>query len=435
MEAPKNILFMITLNSQLRRFQSLFLFAAVILCNAQTSKEEIFSDIRKTGGVYYVYPNPASTPPPPPAGYQPFYISHYGRHGSRWLINDKDFSGALEILKKASENNALTETGKSALQRLQHIWALAEGHNGDLTQVGAMQQKQISQRMVKNNPQVFEGNSIVTAKSTLVPRCILSMAYFTNELVIKNPKLQLNMESSDKYMKYLNHHTKESIDFRSNDSFWQEEKRKFKQETLQSDRFIKNIFNNEEYVYKNINPEKLIEAFYWIASDMQNLETDISFYDLFTKEELFNIYQGINYQTYVNDGPSPLSKGLVKNNAIPLVKNILEEAENYIKNNTNGASLRFGHDGNIIPLLAFLNVNGMNKEETDPKEVYKIWNTFQAAPMAANFQMIFYRNKQNEVLVKFLLNENEVKIPVQTSRFPYYPWQDVKAYLKKLTNS
>jgi NDP-sugar pyrophosphorylase family protein len=57
------------------------------------------------------------------------------------------------------------------------IWEIAEGHNGDLTELGGLQHKQISQRMFKNNPQAFGNNAIVTAKSTVVPRCIISMAY------------------------------------------------------------------------------------------------------------------------------------------------------------------------------------------------------------------------------------------------------------------
>lgn len=419
-----------------KSFSILLVISATFLYNAQTSKkEEIFSDIAKTGGVYYAYPKPSNKLTAVPSGYQEFYLSHYGRHGSRWLINDKDFSGVMDVLKKANDNNVLTETGKSALQRLEKIWTMAEGHNGDLTELGGFQHQQISQRMFKNNAHAFEGNAIVTAKSTVVPRCIISMAYFTNELKGNNPKLQISIESSDKYMKYLNHHTKESIDFKSQDSFWQEEKRKFKQDGVRLDRFIKNLFNNDDYIYKNVNPEKVVESFYWIASDMQNLETDISFYDLFTKEEIFNIYQAINYQFYVNDAASPLSKGLVKNNAIPLVKNILEEAEDYIKNNKKGASLRFGHDGNIAPLLALLDVENMGAEEINPREVYKIWNAYDVAPMAANLQMIFYKNRKNHVLVKFLHNENEVHIPIKTNSFPYYQWNDVKTYLENLTIS
>lgn len=410
----------------------IILFFFFLEYNGQISKEEILSDINTTGGVYYAYPSSNIELSKVPKDYTPFYISHYGRHGSRWLISENDFLSVLKVLRSASDNQALTENGINALKKLEKIWKLAEGHNGDLTELGAKQQEEISRRMIKNNFQAFEGKSFVTAKSTVVPRCIISMAYFTKELIANNPNINLTIESSDKYMKYLNHHTKESIDFRNGDSFWQEEKRKFRQDNMQPDRFVNNLFNNKNYIYKNINPEKLMEGFYWIASDMQNINTDISFYDLFTKDELFNIYQSINYQTYVNDGPSPLSKGIVKKNAIPLVKNILNEAEYYIDNKIRGASLRFGHDGNIIPLLALLKIEGMDNEEINPKEVFKVWNTFQAAPMAANLQLIFYKNKKDNVVVKILHNEREVKIPLDTNQFPYYEWKDVKSYLERI---
>lgn len=410
----------------------IILFFFFLEYNGQISKEEILSDINTTGGVYYAYPTSNIELSKVPKDYTPFYISHYGRHGSRWLISENDFLSVLKVLRSASDNQALTENGINALKKLEKIWKLAEGHNGDLTELGAKQQEEISRRMIKNNFQAFEGKSFVTAKSTVVPRCIISMAYFTKELIANNPNINLTIESSDKYMKYLNHHTKESIDFRNGDSFWQEEKRKFRQDNMQPDRFVNNLFNNKNYIYKNINPEKLMEGFYWIASDMQNINTDISFYDLFTKDELFNIYQSINYQTYVNDGPSPLSKGIVKKNAIPLVKNILNESEYYIDSKIRGASLRFGHDGNIIPLLALLKIEGMDNEEINPKEVFKVWNTFQAAPMAANLQLIFYKNKKDNVLVKILHNEREVKIPLDTNNFPYYEWKDVKSYLERI---
>ena len=95
--------------------------AATFLYQGQTTKEEILSNLNQTGGGYYAYPTPTKKLTAVPTGYQPFYISHYGRHGSRWLISDKDFSGVMDILKKANDHNALTENGKSALQRLESI--------------------------------------------------------------------------------------------------------------------------------------------------------------------------------------------------------------------------------------------------------------------------------------------------------------------------
>ena len=50
--------------------------------------------------------------------------------------------------------------------------------------------------------------------------------------------------------------------------------------------------------------------------------------------------------------------------------------------------------------------------------------------MAGNIQMVFFRNKKNpeDILVKFLLNEVETRIPVATDRFPFYAWSDVEAF-------
>ena len=57
---------------------------------AQTAKDEIFNDLNKAGGVYYAYPVSTVEQTPAPKGYEPFYVSHYGRHGSRYLIADND---------------------------------------------------------------------------------------------------------------------------------------------------------------------------------------------------------------------------------------------------------------------------------------------------------------------------------------------------------
>lgn len=72
----------------MNRIMILFYFCFIwIGADAQTAKEEIFENPEKAGGVYYAYPDkgiPAATKIPD--GYEPFYISYYGRHGSRYLI-------------------------------------------------------------------------------------------------------------------------------------------------------------------------------------------------------------------------------------------------------------------------------------------------------------------------------------------------------------
>ena len=59
--------------------------------------------------------------------------------------------------------------------------------------------------------------------------------------------------------------------------------------------------------------------------------------------------------------------------------------------------------------------------------------------MAANIQFIFYKNSKKpdaDVLVKALLNEEEVTMPLPKTSTPYYyKWKDFKTFYLKLLNS
>ena len=172
-------------------------------------------------------------------------------------------------------------------------------------------------------------------------------------------------------------------------------------------------------------------GFYWIAVDMQDIPTDLSFFDVFEGDELFNVWQCNNYRFYVCNANHAASKGIVVDNATHLLRNIIESADEALSKGDVAATLRFGHDGNVIPLLAILGIENFNVAVEAPEEVYKAWCDFQAAPMAANVQMVFYKNKSNDVLVKFMHNEREVHIAMDSDIWPYYRWNDVREYLSK----
>lgn len=121
-------------------------------------------------------------------------------------------------------------------------------------------------------------------------------------------------------------------------------------------------------------------------------------------------------------------------NACPALKNIIESADSVISHQSNGATLRFAHDGNLIPLAGLLRLEDCYNSEGNPYNFYKAFNSFKIAPMAGNIQILFFRNKKNpsDVLVKFLLNEKETRIPVNTDNFPFYKWNDVKDFYNNI---
>ena len=400
--------------------------------SAQTTFEEISADLNKAGGVYLAYPKVEAKQTPAPKGYKPFYVSHYGRHGSRYLLGDRDYLWIIQLMQKADSVNGLTPLGKDVLKRLTLVWQEVQGRAGDLTPLGVRQHQGIAERMTKNFPEVFRGKRSVSARSTVVYRCAMSMAAFGDRLKGLNPQLNISYEMSEKYMSYLNYHTDRSNAFTHGEKGpWVEEYRKFEEQQVKPDRLVNTLFSNADFIRCEVNPNNLMWGLYWIAVDMQDIETPVSFYDIFTAREMFDLWQCVNYRFYIGNANPLASKGIVMANAKSLVENIIESADAAIKDHSIAATLRFGHDGNVIPLLALLQIENFDVAVAGPSEVYKYWCDFKATPMASNVQIVFFENKKGDVLVKFLHNEKEVHIPVKTDNWPYYHWNEVRDYYQK----
>lgn len=402
---------------------------------AQSTKQEMFDTPEKTAGVYYAYPaKDITAQKPAPTGYKPFYISHFGRHGSRYLISDDQYKVVIDLLQDAAQKNALSPLGKEVLARLNTVWKETEFRGGDLSPLGVREQRGIAERMYAQFPGVFLNNTAISAQSTTVLRCAMSMDAFSERLKELNPRLQIDRDPSMKHQRYLNYHTPESNAFNSSKSPWKADYDKFEKDHNQPSRLINTLFTSSDYINTLANPKQLMMQLYEIAGGMQNIETKLSFYDLFEKQELFDLWQIRNYKNYVSDGNSALNGGLMFENAKPVLKDILQRANQAISSPANGVSLRFAHDGNIIPLAMLLHLKDTYNSVSQPSEFYTAWSNYKVAPMAGNIQMVFFRKPGNkDVLVKFLLNENEILVPpLKSDLLPYYHWKDVEAYYNSL---
>ena len=124
------------------------LFLAVLLMAAAGMNAQNFSPER-TGGVYFAYPGGGEQWTMDNGqwtmdGLQPFYISHYGRHGSRWLPSSERYEW---VMTQFQDKSRLTPLGKSVRQRLKKICRNASGNAGQLTPLGAEQHRGIARRM------------------------------------------------------------------------------------------------------------------------------------------------------------------------------------------------------------------------------------------------------------------------------------------------
>ena len=387
---------------------------------------------------YDIYPD--SIPnnlTPAPRGKQPFYISHYGRHGSRYINKRSGYDIPYKMMVHANEVNELTSTGKQVLAEMNLILDDSEDRWGDLTSLGKQQQRQIAGRMISRFPEVFADSVCVSAISTTVPRCIMSMEAFVVELVQHNPHLNVTMDASKSTQWYMNH--QDPVLRKSTlDSVAQKAYDAYTDSRLGNSRLMEMLFKNPDIV-KELVDESFFN-YYLMKMGLFQLNTYKSIRscirELFTTDDLYRMWQIDNALWYLQYGFCPLNGGKYPYSQRYLLRQIIEDADSCISLPHPSAQFRFGHETVLLPLVCLMGVNGFDLKTTNLDEIEeKGWWCSSVFPMGANIQFVFYRSdpQDKDVLFKVLLNEQEATLPFRSDCAPYYHWKDFRRYyLKKL---
>lgn len=414
----------------------MLLSAATVM--AQSVRREIENNVRLSASNHLAYPNPSPEKlTEAPGGKKPFHISHYGRHGSRFLIGKDEYDYPYNTLLKADSAGALTETGRDVLRRVTLLRNEAGGRLGELTPLGAQQHRDIARRMYERFPEVFAGKANIDAKSTIVIRCILSMENELLQLTAMNPQLNITHDASMHDMYYMNFNDKKLTGKRMSKAA-KKAYDDFCRKHPTHERLMTVLFSDTAYAGRNVDAVQLSDRLFKLASNIQSCESrnNITLYDIFTDDELYGHWQKNNVRWYISYGACPLNGGTQPFTQRNLLRRIIEEADSCIALPRPGATLRFGHETMVLPLTCLLGIDGydMAVEDMDKLEK-KGWINYRIFPMGANIQFVFYRKDPNDkdVIFKVLLNENEATLPLKTNIAPYYHWKDFRDhYLKKL---
>ena len=111
----------------------------------------------------------------------------------------------------------------------------------------------------------------------------------------------------------------------------------------------------------------------------------------------------------------------------PLVLEFVSRADEAVSGGRIAADLRFSHDVGLMPFFSLIGLEGYEKR-LPFEEVNDWWNATYMMPMAANLQLVFYRGRKGDVIVKVLFNEGESSFPA-LGPGPFYPWTELRSYL------
>ncbi len=411
----------------------LFYLSTVLPLHAQTVRDLIVKKPQYASCNYDTYPD--SIPnnlTPSPAGKKPFYISHYGRHGSRYISSRSGFDTPFMMMAHADSVNELTVVGDRVFDEMKLIMDDTEGRWGELTGYGKEQHRAIARRMVERFPEVLSGNARVSCISTVVPRCIESMGAAMAEMKQVNPRLRITMEASQRNQWYMNHQNRKL----RRGYMTKEAKKAFDAYTssrMGNSRMMELIFKNPDIVKEIVNEEDFNYYLMKMGLFQQNTHLRLNTYlqDLFQTDELYLMWQIDNALWYIQHGFCKLNGSRQPTTQIPLLRQLIADADSCLRLDKPGAQLRFGHETVLLPLVCLIGINGYDLATDNLDELEeKGWWCSSVFPMGANLQFIFYRSspRDKDVLFKVLLNEQEATLPIQPVSGPYYRWADFRQY-------
>ena len=152
----------------------------------------------------------------------------------------------------------------------------------------------------------------------------------------------------------------------------------------------------------------------------------------FTLDELIAWYRCYNARIYNSMANSVEYGDHVVWAARGLLQDIIDRADAALSDaSTTAADLRFGHDTGILPLAGLMDLVGPG-DRIHNADASDSWQSFFRVPMGSNLQMIFYRKRGAEPLVKIYYNEQETLVRgLEPASGPYYRWSELKSHLER----
>ena len=383
----------------------LSLFLALLL-----QAQDFRSSVSRAGGPYHVYEVADSSRTPAPDGYTPLYVSHFSRHGSRYLL-EGHVTAARDLLKGAD----LTEEGRRLRAAVDSVYALQKGNTAALTAVGAGQHKGIGMRLARACPEVFASGRTVKAAASSKARCRSSMEAFLSGLRSASPGFPVRTRSGLHLMLRYSCHGGEDRAARKSCQKYLEQKTS----ALDASGFTARYFQASP-----AGAQEVMREIFLYAADVQDIGEGPDLFRFFTEEEIQALYELENVRSYTENFGSGDFGIIRKQGARRVLREIVRDADRALEKGDVAADLRFGHDSGLGPVAALIGLVGSFPAE-EAGERFLSWKDIC---MASNLQLIFYRNGDGDVLVKILYNETERLLP-GLSGGPYYPWKELRAYL------
>ncbi len=363
-----------------------------------------------------------------PDSLTPILINHVGRHGSRFPASAANCLAMQRALLHADSIGSITPMGEKMLALTQFAIERSNGQWGALDSLGIAEHRGIASRMFSNYPILFS-NGCVKAVSSYSPRCIMSMDAFTHQLARLNNRIELTTASGRSVSPLMRPFDidEEYIEFRK-DKDAMKPYDDYMRQTIPFEP-LKRILGND-YPLEGADAQALALVQYYVIAGMSAMQVECNADEFFTADEYNRLWSCFNLRQYLQRTSTTVST-IPADIASPLLADIIKTTDEVIEGKSNAtAVLRFGHAETLMPLLSLMRLDGCSYKTNYFDTVAKNWQDFNVVPMAANLQMVLFKNKKGKYFVRFDHNERPVSL-LPNQNEVYIPWDKAREYLMR----
>lgn len=409
----------------MRKFSLLII--GIVICEIAWGQAPFFL------GTKTPYRAPAVEYTAAPAGYRPVFVNYVGRHGARYMTKAGPDVEALRLLETADKEHGLTGVGSRVLQMVRALYEVEKGQYENITRLGAEEQQAIGQRMLSRYPAVFSGRGldvVVTYKVRTQQSADAFLRAFggykgQRRLTKKPDSLDTVLRFYDLSPAYLKYKKSERLraavdsldrDQRTADAAEAVCERVFnagfraKMKAGDGLRFFGDIYDLYSLQY----------------SVVREIPQGVDLGIVFNKEELAWEDFVSGAQDFLEKGPGRDNLGIQVKVAAPLLVDFVQTTDEACSGGRD-AVLRFTHAEAISPFATLLGIPEASVPAAGIYDYERHWRADRIIPLSANVQWIVYSNG-SACLVKILLNEREVLLPLGGVRGPYYRWEELREY-------
>lgn len=354
------------------------------------------------------------------------FVNHVGRHGARFPASPRSYTAVQTALMRADSLGTITPTGRRLLAIVGHVTDYAHNRWGALDSLGMAEQRGIASRMFRNYSALFDSGT-VNAISSYSPRCVMSMYEFTHQLDRLNNNVEIRTSSGRVNSPLMRPFDtdRDYLDFMRRRE-WQGPYELYLRTTVPASVVTRLL--GDKYPIARDEAQDLAMDVYGVVAGWAAMGLPYKPEEFVSRADLNSLWSVFNLRQYLQRTATTLS-------AVPadIASDLLLDLINTTDAAAGGKApasvcLRFGHAETLMPLLSLMKLRGCNYLTNYFDTVGLHWRDFDVVPMAANLQLILFKDRNGRYLVRVDLNETPVPLMPDSDAL-YTPWDVARQYL------